>query len=132
MDDAQQIVDLADCAKSALVIGGGFIGIEAAEALAHRGINTTIVEGGDHVMPPLDLEMAHLVTGALQSLNINVIAKIRVTKIQHFPAHDLAELSNGQCLEVGLIVLAAGAVSYTHLTLPTIAAECRSRWSPYH
>ena len=25
-----------------------------------------------------------------------------------------------------------GAVSYTHLTLPTIAAECRSRWSPYH
>lgn len=45
VDDAQRIVDLADCAKSALVIGGGFIGIEAAEALAHRGINTTIVEG---------------------------------------------------------------------------------------
>lgn len=123
VDDAQQIVGLAESAKSALVIGGGFIGIEAAEALAHRGINTTIVEGSDHVMPPLDLEMAHLVTGALQSLNINVIAKTRVTKIQHFPAHDLAELSNGQCLEVGLIVLAAGV---TPATEPFVAAGVKA------
>ena len=73
VNDAQRIVDLAESARSALVIGGGFIGIEAAEALARRGINTTIVEGGAHVMPPLDLEMAHLVTGALQSLNITCL-----------------------------------------------------------
>ena len=32
----------------------------------------------------------------------------------------------------GQITTNTGSVSYTHLTLPTIAAECRSRWSPYH
>ena len=32
----------------------------------------------------------------------------------------------------GYILKRYEAVSYTHLTLPTIAAECRSRWSPYH
>ena len=39
----------------------------------------------------------------------------------------------GLCISgIGPVFLAADAVSYTHLTLPTIAAECRSRWSPYH
>ena len=33
---------------------------------------------------------------------------------------------------VGVCIATSGPVSYTHLTLPTIAAECRSRWSPYH
>ena len=35
-------------------------------------------------------------------------------------------------IEVGQIVNTHGAVSYTHLTLPTMLAQCRSRWSPYH
>lgn len=123
VNDAQRIVDLAESARSALVIGGGFIGIEAAEALARRGINTTIVEGSAHVMPPLDLEMAHLVTGALRSLNITVIANTRVTQIRDFPAHVLVELSDGQCLETELIVLAAGAVPATE---PFVAAGVRA------
>ena len=38
----------------------------------------------------------------------------------------------GIVLIICSFVLDPGSVSYTHLTLPTIAAECRSRWSPYH
>ena len=35
-------------------------------------------------------------------------------------------------VKTGLLGVPEDPVSYTHLTLPTIAAECRSRWSPYH
>ena len=46
----------------ALVLGAGFIGIEAAEALTHRGFETHLVEFAEHVLPPLEVEMATLVT----------------------------------------------------------------------
>lgn len=45
-------------AKSAVVVGGGFIGLEMAENLAHLGLSVTVVEMLDQVMPPLDPEMA--------------------------------------------------------------------------
>jgi NADPH-dependent 2,4-dienoyl-CoA reductase/sulfur reductase-like enzyme len=43
--------------KSAVVIGGGFIGIEMAENLHHRGLNVTLVEAADQVLAPVDYEM---------------------------------------------------------------------------
>lgn len=44
--------------KHATVIGAGFIGLEMAENLRHRGLEVTIVEKAPHVLPPLDEEMA--------------------------------------------------------------------------
>src|SRR5665213_4628549 len=51
--------------SSAVVIGGGFIGIEIAENLRHRGIATALVEATDQLLAPLDPEMAQLVTNEL-------------------------------------------------------------------
>jgi NADPH-dependent 2,4-dienoyl-CoA reductase/sulfur reductase-like enzyme/rhodanese-related sulfurtransferase len=48
-------------AKRAVVIGGGFIGLEMVENLAHRGLEVTLVEAADQLMPPLDPEMAQYV-----------------------------------------------------------------------
>lgn len=86
VDDVTRLVELVEGkgsapAKTAVVIGGGFIGIEAAEALAGRGLQTTIVEGTAHVMPPLDTEIANMVTGALGSLGIQVFSDTRVESI---------------------------------------------------
>ena len=47
--------------RRAVVVGGGFIGLEMAENLVHRGIEVTIVEMADQLMPPLDPEMAEFV-----------------------------------------------------------------------
>ncbi len=47
--------------KRAVVVGGGFIGLEMVENLAHRGLDVTLVERLNQVMPPLDPEMASLV-----------------------------------------------------------------------
>lgn len=48
-------------AKRAVVIGGGFIGLEMVENLAHRGLAVTLIEAADQLLPPLDPEMAEFV-----------------------------------------------------------------------
>ena len=47
--------------QRAVVVGGGFIGLEMVENLIHRGLEVTLIEKLDQVMPPLDPEMARLV-----------------------------------------------------------------------
>ena len=56
-------VDKVSKPKNAVVIGGGFIGLEMAENLVERGLNVTLIEKLDQVMPPLDPEMADLLRG---------------------------------------------------------------------
>lgn len=65
--DSQKIREWIDDkkAKTAVIVGGGFIGLEMAENLAHRGMSVTIVEMLDQVMPPLDPEMAAVVAKRL-------------------------------------------------------------------
>ena len=57
MDRIIQKINI-DAPRSAVVVGGGYIGIEMAEALIHRGIETTMVELANQIMPPIDPEMA--------------------------------------------------------------------------
>ena len=47
--------------KSAAVIGGGYIGMEMAENLKHAGLDVTVVEMAEHIIAPLDSDMASLV-----------------------------------------------------------------------
>jgi NADPH-dependent 2,4-dienoyl-CoA reductase/sulfur reductase-like enzyme/rhodanese-related sulfurtransferase len=56
----------------AVVIGGGFIGLETAENLVHRGFDVTVVEMGDQVLAPLDQEMARIVEGYLEKHGIRL------------------------------------------------------------
>ncbi len=64
IEDTDAIVAAVRDAKTAVVIGGGFIGLEMAENLVHRGVATAIVEATDQVMAPLDPEMVEPVHGA--------------------------------------------------------------------
>ena len=57
----------------AVVVGGGFIGLEMAENLIHRGFEVTLVEMGDQVLGPLDKEMARMVEGYLEQHGVNVV-----------------------------------------------------------
>ncbi|MBY5035243.1 FAD-dependent oxidoreductase [Streptococcus gallolyticus] len=60
-------------AKKATVIGAGFIGLEMAESLAHKGLEVTIVEKASHVLPPLDQEMAAFMQSELVKNGVRVI-----------------------------------------------------------
>ncbi|HMO10455.1 MAG TPA: FAD-dependent oxidoreductase, partial [Actinotalea sp.] len=56
---------LADRAERAVVLGAGFIGLEAAEALRERGLTVDLVDLAPHVLPPLDAELASLLDDEL-------------------------------------------------------------------
>ena len=92
----------------AVVLGAGFIGIEAAEALAHRGFETHLVEFAEHVLPPLEVEMATLVTQELRGLGVHVHAGVAAQTITHGEDHDSVTLSDGTVLTADVIVLSTG------------------------
>ena len=95
-------------ARRAVVLGAGFIGLEAAEALALRGLEVTVVELAGHVLPPLEAELAHLVTQELRRLGITVHAGVAASSIAHGPLEDVVTLADGTRIGADLIVLSTG------------------------
>ena len=94
---------------NALVIGGGFIGLETAEALVNRGLGVTVVELAPQILPALDPDMAALVTQHLIDQGVSVITG---DGIKSFHVHDEfaveAELGSGRRLPMDLAILSIG------------------------
>ena len=92
--------------KNAVVVGGGFIGLEMAENLAHRGLKVTVVEMMKHVMPPLDGDMAKLVENHMAENGIT----LKLGKAFSGMSEDGQKvmLSDGQALEADMVVLSIG------------------------
>lgn len=109
VDDALALRDGVEAgARDAVVLGAGFIGLEAAEALAHQGLNVTIVELAPHVLPPLESELATLVTAELAALGIDVRAGVAATAIEPEGGRDAVVLADGSRVPADLIVLSVG------------------------
>ena len=89
---------------SAVVIGGGFIGVEIAENLVHRKIPTALVEATDQVLMPLDPELATLVSKEMRSHGVELRLGSSVVKI----SADSVELANGDVLPAEIVILAIG------------------------
>ncbi|MBF0955279.1 MAG: FAD-dependent oxidoreductase [Actinomyces sp.] len=97
----------------AVVLGAGFVGIEAVEALAQRGFETHLVEFAEHVLPPLEVEMATLVTLELRALGVCVHAGVAAQSITHSDDQDCVTLSDGTVLSADVIVLSTGVLPET-------------------
>lgn len=78
--DAFEIRDLvdADKVKKAVIVGGGFIGLEVAENLKHRGVDVTLIELAPHVLPPFDEEIALLAQAHMLDKGVNIITGEKV------------------------------------------------------
>jgi NADPH-dependent 2,4-dienoyl-CoA reductase/sulfur reductase-like enzyme/rhodanese-related sulfurtransferase len=114
--DAVALRSLVDAgATRGLVLGAGFIGLEAAEALALRGLQVTVVELAGHVLPPLETELAQLVTDELRRLGIDVRAGVAASSIAHGAAEDVVTLADGSRIAADLIVLSTGVRPETEI-----------------
>lgn len=102
-------------ARRAVVLGAGFIGLEAAEALALRGLEVAVVELAGHVLPPLEAELAHLVTRELRRLGIAVHSGLAASSIVHGPLEDTVVLADGTRIAADLIVLSTGVRPATEI-----------------
>jgi NADPH-dependent 2,4-dienoyl-CoA reductase/sulfur reductase-like enzyme/rhodanese-related sulfurtransferase len=94
--------------KNVAVVGGGYIGLEMAEALAERGMKVSLVELAPQVMGPADPEMATPLHQELTRHGIDLRLKTSVTAFSN-PGDDLElELSDGRKLMVDMAILAIG------------------------
>ncbi|MBP1721370.1 MAG: FAD-dependent pyridine nucleotide-disulfide oxidoreductase [Deltaproteobacteria bacterium] len=92
----------------ALVIGGGYVGLEIAENMKEQGVEITVVELMDQIMAPLDFEMASIVHDHLRKNGVNLLLKQSVTALEGDTQVRTARLSTGQELEVDMVVLGIG------------------------
>lgn len=97
--------------KKAVVIGAGFIGIEMAENLQHRGIEVTLIEKAPHVLPPLDEEMAAFVQNELKAQGVHVITSQSAVAFKDAGKR---------------VVLEDGTEFYTDLTIMSVGVQPES------
>jgi NADPH-dependent 2,4-dienoyl-CoA reductase/sulfur reductase-like enzyme/rhodanese-related sulfurtransferase len=112
IQDSNRIRDwLRDrAARHAVVIGGGFIGLEMAENLRRRSLEVTIVELARHVMPPLDAEMAVPVEQQLREHGVRLLLGDGLAGFASGASDPLVvRLASGAELTADLVILAIGA-----------------------
>ncbi|MBI5722996.1 MAG: FAD-dependent oxidoreductase [Planctomycetes bacterium] len=98
----------ADKAGRALIIGGGYIGLEMAEAMRNRGLDVALAELADQVFGPFDREMASPIHAELKRNGVDLRLKTSVEKISAGPAGLVANLSDGARVDCSLAILAIG------------------------
>ena len=105
VEDVERIVaQVMAKPQNAVVIGGGFIGVEIAENLIHKGITTSVIEASDQVLAPLDPEMATLVAKEMRLQKVDLRLGVSVTAINP----KTVTLSDGTELPAELVILAIG------------------------
>lgn len=93
--------------RSAVVVGGGYIGVEMAENLRKAGLEVTIVELSDHLIAPLDFDMAADVHRYIKAQGIRLALNNSVTAIKDSVDGLIVELNRGK-LSVDMVILSVG------------------------
>ena len=101
--------------RRAVVIGGGYIGIEMAENLHERGLFTTMVEGAPHILAPFDDEMAAIVHSHMRDKHIELYLADKIEHFEDKTDHTVVFLASGKRIQADIIVLAIGVRPETTL-----------------
>ncbi len=104
--------------RRAILVGAGFIGLEMAENLVHRGLSVSIVEMSDQVMPPLDPEVAKGVADWLTAKGLALRLGEALASIERGSAGDLTVKTRaGAALSADMVVLGLGVRPETSLAV---------------
>jgi NADPH-dependent 2,4-dienoyl-CoA reductase/sulfur reductase-like enzyme/peroxiredoxin family protein/rhodanese-related sulfurtransferase/TusA-related sulfurtransferase len=95
-------------ARHATVVGGGFIGIEVAENLRHRGLAVTLVEMAPQVMPPIDREMASLLHQHMRFHGVDLRLGTKVVSVSGTGTRTSVDFESGSPVETDLVIFAVG------------------------
>lgn len=116
IEDMDRIkASLNDGAKRAVVIGAGYIGLEAAENFKHLGMDVTIVEHGNQVMPLFDYEMAHDLYSHLQYHDVALKLGSAASAFEQNEDSLHVILDTGERLAADIVLLAVGVKPDTAL-----------------
>ncbi len=108
--DARSIKEVVQSSRveRALVIGGGFIGLEMTENIHEVGLKVSLVEMMDQVLPAMDPEMTSMLQNHLRNKGVDLHLEDRVTNFEQKDGMVKANLDSGSELESDLVVMATG------------------------
>ncbi len=101
--------------KRAVIVGGGFIGLEMAENMVHAGVEVSVVEMADQVMGPIDYSMAALVHEHLSQKGVRLYLQQAVEAFEKVDGGLLVAFKSGVRLQVDMVVLSIGVRAETRL-----------------
>lgn len=101
--------------KSAVIVGGGFIGIEMAENLRELGMDVILVEGQNQLLPPLDFDMASFVHAKMRSKGVHLKFDSSVVGFQDFGNQVKTLIQDEDALVSDMVILAIGVTPDTAL-----------------
>ncbi|MEV4174229.1 FAD-dependent oxidoreductase [Nonomuraea sp. NPDC049709] len=112
LDDCERIMQSAERARRAVVVGGGLLGIEAARGLAGRGLPVTLLHLAGHLMErQLDVEAGEVLGETLAGLGVEIRTGVSASGVDE----DGVRLDDGELIEADLVVLACGVRPVTGL-----------------
>ncbi|GAA0732030.1 FAD-dependent oxidoreductase [Clostridium oceanicum] len=113
--DIKKLSSFVDSMKSknVAVIGGGFIGVEAAENLKEAGYNVNLIEAMPQIMRPFDYDMVQILHKELQDNGVNLVVGDKVNSFEK----DTVVLESGKKIEAEVVVMAIGVKPETDLAV---------------
>ena len=108
LSDADRMQEIVSRAQAAVIIGAGFIGLEMAENLVHRGLKTTVVELADQILPPWDAEMVFPVAEHLRQKGVELRLADAAESIEEKDDSMQVRLKSGELVSADLVVMSVG------------------------
>lgn len=106
-------------ARSALVVGGGYIGVEMAENLIDRGLKVTLVEAAPHILAPFDSEMVTITEKELEDHGVQLIMNDGVKAFTETKSGLTTQLQSGRNITADIVILAIGVTPDTEFLKDT-------------
>lgn len=124
--EMDSVIELAGMAKEkamqegrkarAVVVGGGFIGLETVEAFAQRGFEVTVVDAADHLLPPVDQDLAPYIDDELKAHGIDRRVGVSVEEFRAVGNNEVEVVCNeGGAIRADVVVMSVGVVPETQL-----------------
>ena len=96
--------------QTAVVIGGGFIGLEMAENLMHLGVKTAVVQRSNHLLPTVDCDMASFIHANFRRYGVQLLLNANTEKLTANGEQISLEIDNGNKLNVDMVVVSIGVM----------------------
>lgn len=118
IDKIKSYVD-KNTTKSAVVIGGGFIGIEMAENLKEKDINVTLIEAAPHILAPFDSEFSNIIEKELNDNEVSIILNNKVVAFSEEGNSINVVLDDKRVIKVDMVISAIGVMPDTRFIKDT-------------
>ncbi len=103
--------------KKAVIIGGGFIGLEMAENLHGLGLDVTIIEMGAQILAPVDFPVAAIIQQHVRTKGVTLLLSMAVTGFDHEDGKLKVQLKEGAPVDADLVILSIGVRPDTRLAV---------------